>query len=114
MLLVVNIKENSPTVEEALANFELELENAKLQNAKILKVIHGYGSSGVGGAILRKLKQTLPHLKRTNQIKDYFSGATFDIANPKVLALAKKVPDLLYDEDISHQNIGVTFIVLDN
>ena len=28
MLLVVNIKENSPTVEEALANFEIELENA--------------------------------------------------------------------------------------
>ena len=52
MLLVFNIKENSHTVEEALANFEIELENAKLQNAKILKVIHGYVSNGVGGAIL--------------------------------------------------------------
>ena len=112
MLLVVNIKENSPTVEEALANFEIELENAKLQNAKILKVIHGYGSSGVGGAILRKLKQTLPHLKRTNQIKDYFSGATFNIANEKVCSLILKVPDLALDEDLSHQNIGVTFVVL--
>lgn len=112
MLLVVNIKENSPTVEEAMAKFDLELESAKLQNAKVLKVIHGYGSSGVGGAILRKLKQTLPLLKRTKQIKDYFSGATFNLVNQTVFALAKKVPDLLYDEDFSTQNIGVTFIIL--
>ena len=112
MFLVVNINENSPTVEEAMANFEIALESAKLQNARVLKVIHGYGSSGVGGAILRKLKQTLQQLKRTKKIKDYFSGATFNLVNQTVFDLAKKVPELLYDEDLSTQNIGVTFIVL--
>lgn len=112
MLFVVNIKENSPTVEEAMANFLIALENAKMQNVKVMKVIHGYGSNGVGGAILRNLKTLLPSLRRKKQIKDYFSGATFSIANEKVYNLILKVPDLALDEDLSHQNIGVTFVVL--
>ena len=112
MLYVVNIKENSPTVEEAIANFLIALENAQMQNIKVLKVIHGYGSHGVGGAILKNLKTLLPALKRKKQIKDYFSGATFNLANQKVFDLITKVPDLALDEDLSTQNIGVTFIVL--
>lgn len=112
MLYVVNIKENSPTVEEAMANFLIALESAKIQNIKVLKVIHGYGSHGVGGAILKNLKSLLLALKRKKQIKDYFSGATFNLANQKVFELITKVPDLALDEDLSTQNIGVTFIVL--
>lgn len=112
MLYVVNIKENSPTVEEAMANFLIALESAEMQNIKVLKVIHGYGSHGVGGAILKNLKSLLPALKRKKQIKDYFSGATFNLANQKVFDLITKVPDLALDEDLSTQNIGVTFIVL--
>lgn len=112
MLVVVNIKENSPTVEEAVANFLIALEDAKMQNIKVLKVIHGYGSHGVGGAILRSLKTMLPALKRKKQIKDYFSGATFNIANEKVFKLITTVPELALDEDLSTQNIGVTFIVI--
>ena len=46
-----NIKENLPTVDEALAALRNELMSARHQGIKVVKIVHGYGSSGKGGAI---------------------------------------------------------------
>lgn len=110
--LVVNIKENSPTVELAIANFLIALDDAKAQGAKVIKIIHGYGSSGVGGAILRQLKTLLPTMKRKKQITDYISGADWNIANKKVFELITKIPPCALDEDLGTMNIGMTIIIL--
>lgn len=112
MFLTFNIKENSPTTEEALANFELALENAKAQKAKVVKIIHGYGSSGRGGAILVELKKLLPRLIKQKKIKDYISGGVWNIANPKVFDLVTSVPACALDTDLNTQNIGITIIIL--
>ena len=38
-----------PSVYEALQRLDLELASARRENARLLKIIHGYGSSGAGG-----------------------------------------------------------------
>ena len=45
----INLKENFPTVALALATLEIEIDVAKQEGITAVKVIHGYGSHGVGG-----------------------------------------------------------------
>jgi len=49
----LNLKEFMPTVEQALKMIEIEIETAKKEGMKALKVVHGYGSSGVGEKLTR-------------------------------------------------------------
>lgn len=110
--LTVNIKENLQAVDVAIADFLLALDDAKAQNAKLVKVVHGYGSHGVGGKILLELKRLLPQMKRRGEIKDYISGADWNMANPKVFSLITKIPDIALDEDIRASNIGITIVMI--
>jgi len=47
---VVNLEEGMPQVEEARLRMQYELQLAKKQGYTAVKLIHGYGSSGAGGA----------------------------------------------------------------
>ena len=60
----LNLKENSPSVDEAMAILEINIDICKKSGVKVLKVIHGYGSHGVGGAICLELRNRLRHLKK--------------------------------------------------
>lgn len=108
----INIKEYSPTVEEAIANLEIAIDNAKKMNTKVLKIIHGYGSHGVGGAIIMEIKKILPQLKRQHKIKDYINGANWTIANSKTFQVITEFPESATDEDLNTQNIGITIILI--
>ena len=48
----VNLELGRPTADEALRRLEAELEAARHMNTPLLKLIHGYGSSGKGGRIV--------------------------------------------------------------
>ena len=47
------------SVESAIAMVELEIEQAKREGIVALKVLHGYGSHGRGGAIMLQLRKVL-------------------------------------------------------
>ena len=48
-----------PTVEQARARLIGELQIARKDGVKVIKFIHGYGSSGVGGDLRIALQATL-------------------------------------------------------
>jgi hypothetical protein len=48
---IVNLEEGMPLVHEALTKLERELALARQQRYSLMKLIHGYGSSGAGGDI---------------------------------------------------------------
>jgi hypothetical protein len=69
----INLEDGNPTVDQARRRLHKELR----QNANasvILRVIHGYGSSGSGGAIRVALVRTLNKLLRDNKIKKLLNG----------------------------------------
>ena len=43
---IVKLKENNPTVDEAMQRLSNEILAARKRNIKVIKIIHGYGSSG--------------------------------------------------------------------
>ena len=69
-----NVKADAPTVELALANIEIEIQRCHSEGVKVLKVIHGYGSSGVGGEIKKALSRWLLLKKKQHFITDYIKA----------------------------------------
>ena len=69
----------------------------------MLKVIHGYGSSGKGGALCFGLRKSFGLRKKEGAIKDFIAGEDFSIFNNTVLALLETVPELRGDPDKRQQ-----------
>jgi len=61
-LETLNIKDTMPTAEAAWTHCEGAMEGARLRGVRILKVVHGYGSGGVGGKIRRRVRAGLAKL----------------------------------------------------
>lgn len=109
---VLNIKQDSPTVELALANLEIEIEICKKGGVKLLKVIHGYGSHGTGGAICSAVRKRAKKLKRQGKICDFVLGSEWDLGNSKCINVLKYVKDHCDDEDLNSQNPGITYFLI--
>ena len=104
----VNIKENTPTVEEALRNADRLISHSKMNGIKVLKIIHGYGSTGVGGAIRIAVRQKLRKLNYGKMIV----GEEFTTMDQNTQILLNQFPDLKSDSDLNNNNLGVTFFIL--
>ena len=102
----INIKENMPTVSEAMIYLKSCVASCKRGNC--LVIIHGYGSTGKGGAIRDKARQWLNAQKREGKIKHVINGEDLDIFNLDALDLKARHRELAaYFKVCNH---GVTVI----
>src|SRR3954464_2205327 len=93
-LRTFNVEASFPTVDEARRLVIEEIRRAKREGVKVLKVIHGYGSSGKGGALCVGLRKSFKLRKKEGVIRDFVPGEDFSIFNPTVLAMIEAAPDL--------------------
>jgi hypothetical protein len=107
-----NVEAGMPTLDEARRLVIEEIKQAKREGVKVLKVIHGYGSSGKGGALCIGLRKSFGLRKKEGVIKDYITGEDFSIFDNAVLALLEAVPELRGDPDLGATNEGVTILWL--
>ena len=107
-----NVEAGLPTLDEARRLVIEEIKRAKREGVKVLKVIHGYGSSGKGGALCFGLRKSFGLRKKEGVIRDTIAGEDFSIFNDVVLALLEAVPDLRGDSDLGAINEGVTIVWL--
>ena len=105
---VVNLESGRPTVADALGKLERRIETARRQGVKVLKVIHGYGSSGKGGSLRDAVHRALPELERQGLVRSHVAGEHFT----KSSAILKQFPRLKDDADLGRGNRGVTLVVL--
>ena len=70
-LITIDIKSDGQVVRQAIAQFLTEVEAYKKGGFKVMKVIHGYGSHGVGGAIKQAFLKKCSELKNRKTIEDY-------------------------------------------
>ena len=108
---IINLKADQPTVPQALALLEVEIEVSRREGIVVLKVIHGYGSHGVGGEIKRALKYWLDKAVRQKFIRDYIKGEQWT-AIPKNEKFKKLCPEVLGDPELYYANAGVTLILI--
>jgi hypothetical protein len=107
-----NVESGLPTLDEARRLVIEEIKQAKRAGARVLKVIHGYGSSGKGGALCFGLRKSFRLRKKEGAIKEVIVGEDFSIFNDTVLSLLEAVPELRGDPDLNATNEGVTVLWL--
>lgn len=111
-LKIVNLEDGRPAVSDALARMQMELRLARGSKIKILKLIHGFGSSGAGGKLRPAVRRQLEVLKGRGYVKFYIPGeklSIFDADTRKALDLC---PALRGDSDLERHNNGITIVVL--
>jgi hypothetical protein len=109
---VVNLERGLPTVAQALARLEAELETAWRQKYRVLTFIHGYGSSGKGGAIKDAVRRQLEYYKHQGRINELITGENFSSRSGSGRQLLRRFPTLTTHSDLNRSNPGVTLVVL--
>jgi hypothetical protein len=67
----VDIAHSGQTVVEAIEQLKVEVKNARRDRETVVLVVHGFGASGVGGAIKAAFLAELPGLARQYGLKAY-------------------------------------------
>ena len=80
-LKIVNLELNRPTVPTALSLLEDALHIAREQRYAAIKLIHGYGSSGVGGDIKIAAQKTLAQRANNKLVRAFIPGEEWRISN---------------------------------
>ena len=106
----INIKQDMPIVADAMRYLQTSIELLKREKYEVVLIIHGYGSTGKGGAIHDKARQWLKAQKRNGKIKSVIFGEDFTIFNFEALALKNKCCEL--EPLLKICNHGVTVIEL--
>lgn len=111
-MVLINLEDGRPTRHEALLRLAHELLNARRSRVQVIKLIHGYGSSGVGGVLRTAVWSELRQLKERGQIRAFCNGEDWRISNEIAWDILKKFPELKKDSDLGRANKGITVVVL--
>lgn len=109
---VVNLEDGMPRVEQARLRMQRELVLARSQGMVAVKLIHGYGSSGTGGALRDELQKELRRARSTNAIACFIAGEEWTISDETTWSLLKKFPEWKQDSDLERGNKGISIVVL--
>jgi len=108
----VNLEKGMPDSEAALNRLKLELMTLRRMGIDCVKVIHGYGSTGKGGAIKLKTRKYLRSLKSDGKIEYFCPGELFGPFEPDGRKIVELRPVLRNDSDWARSNDGVTIVIL--
>jgi hypothetical protein len=101
-----------PSVQEALQRLDREIALARQQKHSLLKVIHGYGSTGAGGDIRIAVQRRLYELAEAGQIRECIFGENWSKADEATWRLLQAQSDLKSDLDLGRRNHGITVVLL--
>jgi hypothetical protein len=108
----VILKEGMPSVEQARARLHGEIQSARQSGVKLLKLVHGYGSTGVGGDLRIALQSTLRQMAAKGEIRDCIYGENWRKSDERSWELLKRLPELKADGDLGKGNKGITIVLL--
>ena len=108
----VNLERGMPLVRQALDRLHLELAAGQAQGVRVLTLIHGYGSSGEGGAIKAAVRRQLDYLHHAGRVREIIAGEDFEGRSGRGRQLVRRFPFLAEHRDLNRANAGITLVVL--
>ena len=112
LLREINIKSDMPTVNDAIRRITYNIKTAPAMGVSAIKIIHGYGSSGKGGAIRTEARKYLDRQIARGFIKYYVKGEDFSIFDETTRNAFAVCDSLRRDSDIERHNNGITIVIL--
>ena len=112
LLTIVNIEDGMPSVEVARKRLLAKIDDARRSRVPIMKVIHGYGSSGVGGSLRAAVRKSLSRRRSEGKIAKIVFGEQWTIFDATANELLRLYPALSRDSDLERYNYGITIVEL--
>lgn len=101
-----------PSVHEALQRLDREIAVARQQRHALVKVVHGYGSTGAGGDIRIAVQRRLHDLVVAGLIRGCIFGENWSKSDDATWALLQTQSELKNDLDLGRRNQGITVVLL--
>jgi hypothetical protein len=101
-----------PSVQEALQRLDREIGLARQEKHLLLKVVHGYGSTGAGGDIRIAVQRRLHELSESGEIRSCIFGENWSKSDAEAWRLLRARSELKADVDLGRRNQGITIILL--
>ncbi len=108
----VNLKLDMPQIHEALQRLDRELSIALREKAKLIKLVHGYGSTGAGGDIRIAVQKRLLEMAENGQIRACIFGENWSKSDEVAWKLLQAQLELKNDSDLGRRNRGITVVLL--
>jgi hypothetical protein len=111
--MVLNLKFDSPSAEEALDRLTIGLRRASEVGIKAIILIHGYGSGGEGGKIKWAVHDALNNNYFSDRVDEYHFGEQTAFGSEAYHALLRRRPGLkAYLKHFKEGNAGMTVLIL--
>ncbi len=108
---IINIEQGHPRVAQALTMLTNGLYRARATGKPFAKIIHGYGSSGTGGAIKEALPRELRNYILRKVIVSYCPGEDFGPFSSAAREMSARHPEISRDSDWGMHNDGITIVM---
>ena len=112
LVMTFDVERTLPTVEEARQMLKVQLEKCRSRKVTAIKIIHGYGSSGVGGALRQGLRKSLITRRKEGKVKLVVFGENWNIFDPSARSVLEQCPELRNDRDLCNSNPGISIVLL--
>ena len=109
-LRTIDMEAGMPLVEEGLARLEKELARAMQAGVAVVRVIHGYGSTGKGGKLRDACRTYLSRMRKSGKIRAFLRGEDYSKTTNLGRNLMSRCPELRASERSDRQNPGITFV----
>ena len=108
----INLELGMPTVDEAISRMNLSFQEMKVARVKVVRLIHGYGSTGRGGKICVGVREELKKLLRSRRISGFVIGEEFGPCSEESRAMVDRFSEIVKDPDYGRCNHGITIVQL--
>lgn len=104
-----NLESGMPDAATAVQKMKNQLATYRLQGYRAVLLIHGYGSSGSGGAIRAAVHRTLAAGELRGLVREYVTGSEWESRKRELVSIC---PGLREYERRFAGNAGVTLAIL--
>ena len=111
-LKTINLKSGMPSLEDARLRLAQAISQGRGEGCVALKIVHGYGSSGVGGSLRTGLRSSLRKRRKKGEIKDFVTGEKWSVFEEQSRRILDECQQLSRDPDLDRYNEGITIVIL--
>ena len=108
----LNIESGKPTTGIALEKLSRGIAQAIREGIPLVRVIHGYGSTGCGGRLRDACRRDLKRRLAARKIKAVLPGEEYHSNKRATRDLMRRYPELRSTERSDTDNPGITFVEL--
>lgn len=99
-------------MQQALDRLTREIALAREENRTAIKLIHGYGSTGVGGDIRVAVQKRLRELVAEGGLSGCIFGEDWSTTEDETWRILQARSELKTDPDLGRRNMGITIVLL--